>query len=73
MGFTGAEKGNLFADLGVELNERNNIIVGDNKQTTADKIFAAGDCERGQSLIVWAIADGRTAAKNIDQFLRQKA
>ena len=71
MGFTGAEKGNLFADLDVELNERNNIIVSENKQTTADKIFAAGDCERGQSLIVWAIADGRKAAENVDKFLRQ--
>lgn len=71
MGFTGAEKHDLFTDLGVELNERNNIIVSENKQTTADKIFAAGDCERGQSLIVWAIADGRKAAENVDKFLRQ--
>jgi glutamate synthase (NADPH/NADH) small chain len=71
MGFTGAEKGNLFADLGVELNERNNIVVGENKQTTADKIFAAGDCERGQSLIVWAIADGRKAAEGVEEFLRK--
>lgn len=71
MGFTGAEKYNLFSDLGVELNERNNIIVSENKQTTAEKIFAAGDCERGQSLIVWAIADGRKAAENVNEFLHQ--
>lgn len=69
MGFTGAEKGNLLADLGVRLNERNNIAVNEDKQTNVEKIFAAGDCERGQSLIVWAIADGRKAAQSVTEFL----
>ncbi len=70
MGFSGAEKARLFADLGVAMTEVNTIAVNENKQTSVEKIYAAGDCERGQSLVVWAIADGRKAAKNVNQFLR---
>ncbi len=69
MGFTGAEKGNLLDDLGVEVNPRGNIAVGANKQTNVPFVFAAGDCERGQSLVVWAIKDGRDAARGVHQFL----
>jgi glutamate synthase (NADPH) small chain len=69
MGFTGVEKARLFEDLGVSLTARGTIQVDDNKQTSAPKIFAAGDCERGQSLIVWAIADGRQAAQSVDKYL----
>ncbi len=70
MGFTGVEKIKLFKDLGVALTVRGTISVDENKQTSAAKIFAAGDCERGQSLIVRAIADGRQAAKKVDKFTR---
>jgi len=71
MGFIGAEKAKLFNDLGVAMTTRQTIFVNENKQTSVPKIFAAGDCERGQSLVVWAIADGRKAAKSVDEFLRQ--
>ena len=70
MGFTGVEKVKLFDDLGVSLTSKGTIAVDENKQTSAPKIFAAGDCERGQSLVVWAIADGRRAAGSVDKFLR---
>jgi glutamate synthase (NADPH/NADH) small chain len=70
MGFTGVEKVKLFEDLGVSLTPRGTISVDDNKLTSVPNIFAAGDCERGQSLVVWAIADGRKAASCVDKFLR---
>jgi glutamate synthase (NADPH/NADH) small chain len=69
MGFTGVEKVKLFEDLGVSLSLKGTISINENKQTTVANIFAAGDCERGQSLIVWAIADGREAAQNVHEFL----
>jgi glutamate synthase (NADPH) small chain len=69
MGFTGVEKVKLFEDLGVSLTPKGTIAINENKQTSAEKIFAAGDCERGQSLIVWAIADGRQAASGVNEFL----
>ena len=71
MGFTGGEDTSFFQDLGVALDQTNVVIVGENKQTNVDHIFAAGDCERGQSLIVWAIADGRRAAAGVNTFLVQ--
>lgn len=71
LGFTGAEKAKLFKDLGVAVTTRQTVSVNENKQTNVEKIFAAGDCERGQSLVVWAIADGRRAAKSVNDFLRQ--
>lgn len=73
MGFTGVEKARLFEDLGVSITAKGTIAVNENKQTSVEKIFAAGDCERGQSLIVWAIADGRKAADSVDKFLRSTA
>lgn len=72
MGFTGGESNSFFGDLGVETDHNNTIIVDQNKKTTAEKVFAAGDCERGQSLIVWAIADGRKAATCVEQFLSRQ-
>lgn len=69
MGFIGVEKSNLFTDLGVEITPRGTIAIKENKQTNVENIFAAGDCERGQSLVVWAIADGRKAAKGVADFL----
>ena len=69
MGFTGAETGAWLENLGVKFTNRGNIAVGKNKQTDVPNIFAAGDCERGQSLVVWAIKDGRDAAKSVNNFL----
>lgn len=69
MGFTGVEKLALFDDLGVEVDDRGRIRVDEQKQTTAANVFAAGDCERGQSLVVWAIADGRLAAASVNSYL----
>jgi glutamate synthase (NADPH/NADH) small chain len=71
MGFTGGEDTSFFHNLGDETDRNNTIAVGENKQTSVPNIFAAGDCERGQSLIVWAIADGRVAAENVHAFLSQ--
>ena len=70
MGFVGAEKARLFEELGVEISARGTIAVNENKQTNVENVFAAGDCERGQSLVVWAIADGRKAAAGVEEVLR---
>lgn len=72
MGFIGNEENSLFEDLGVKITGRNTIAVDGNKQTDAEGVFAAGDCERGQSLIVWAIADGRKAAEGVNTFLAEQ-
>jgi len=69
MGFVGPERAGLLDDLGVEYNERGNIKRGDDFQTTVPGVFVAGDAGRGQSLIVWAIAEGRSAAAAADEFL----
>ncbi len=72
MGFLGPEKEGLLDQLGVELNERGNVAVDQNKQTNVPGVFAAGDVERGQSLVVWAIADGRRAAREVDRHLMEE-
>ena len=69
MGFLGPEKEGLLAELGVKLDDRGNVAADADKQTSVPKIFAAGDMARGQSLIVWAIAEGRAAARGVDKFL----
>jgi glutamate synthase (NADPH/NADH) small chain len=69
MGFTGPEKSQLLADLDVRLTERGTVWRDDRWRTSAPGVFAAGDMQRGQSLIVWAIADGRQAAASIDRYL----
>jgi glutamate synthase (NADPH/NADH) small chain len=69
MGFTGAEKPGLLADLGVEFDPRGNVARDAGYQTSVPGVFAAGDMGRGQSLIVWAIAEGRSAAARVDQYL----
>jgi glutamate synthase (NADPH/NADH) small chain len=69
MGFLGPEKTGLLADLGVKLDARGNVAVDANKQASVPGVFAAGDMARGQSLVVWAIAEGRDAAIGIDRFL----
>jgi len=70
LGFLHPEKEDLISKLNLELDERGNIKTKQNYQTNIEKVFAAGDARRGQSLIVWAISEGKNAAKNIDDFLR---
>jgi glutamate synthase (NADPH/NADH) small chain len=69
MGFMGAEKGPLLNDLGVTLTDRGNVARDERWMTNVPGVFTAGDMQRGQSLIVWAIAEGRSAARAIDQYL----
>jgi len=69
MGFLGPEKGTLLSELEVELDERGNVARDQNFMTSVEGVFSAGDMGRGQSLIVWAIAEGRSAAAGVDAFL----
>ncbi len=69
MGFVGPERDGLLSELGVELTDRGNVSRDDDFQTTVPGGFVAGDMGRGQSLIVWAIAEGRAAAAAADRFL----
>ncbi|HYZ09295.1 MAG TPA: glutamate synthase subunit beta [Pseudonocardiaceae bacterium] len=69
MGFTGPAQGPLLSDLGVDLDERSNVARDETFMTSVDGVFAAGDMGRGQSLIVWAIAEGRAAAAGVDRYL----
>lgn len=69
MGFTGPEKGALLAQLGVDLDERSNVARDSDFSTNADGVWVCGDMGRGQSLIVWAIAEGRSCAASVDAFL----
>ena len=73
MGFTGAEKPGLLTDLGVTFDARGNVARDASYQTSVPGVFVAGDMGRGQSLIVWAIAEGRSAAAAVDQYLRAPA
>ncbi|RLK62332.1 glutamate synthase subunit beta [Actinokineospora cianjurensis] len=73
MGFVGPEKGALLTDLGVDLDPRGNVARGQDFQTSVDGVFTAGDMGRGQSLIVWAIAEGRSAAAGVDAYLTQRS
>ena len=69
MGFTGPEPGGLLSELGLRLTERGTVWHDESWMTSEDAIFTAGDMQRGQSLIVWAIADGRAAAQGVDTYL----
>jgi glutamate synthase (NADPH) small chain len=69
MGFVHPQKEGLLADLGVALDERGNVKTDKNYATSVPKVFACGDMRRGQSLIVWAIAEGREAARGVDASL----
>jgi len=69
MGFTGPEKGALLNDLGVDMTARGNVGRDARWMTNVPGVFTAGDMQRGQSLIVWAIAEGRSAARAIDEHL----
>ncbi len=69
MGFTGPEQNGLVDQLGVGLDERGNIARDDAYMTDVDGVFVAGDAGRGQSLIVWALAEGRSCAAGVDAYL----
>jgi glutamate synthase (NADPH/NADH) small chain len=69
MGFTGPVKNGMLAQLEVKLDARGNVRTNADYMTSETGIFAAGDARRGQSLVVWAIAEGRRAARSIDQWL----
>jgi glutamate synthase (NADPH/NADH) small chain len=69
LGFLGPETHGLLSQLGVVIDERGNVRINDDKMTSTPGVFAAGDMARGQSLVVWAIADGRRAAKGVDKYL----
>jgi glutamate synthase (NADPH/NADH) small chain len=69
MGFLGPERKGMLDKLGVEINARGNVTTNAEKMTTVPGIFAAGDMSRGQSLVVWAIREGRDAARFIDKHL----
>jgi glutamate synthase (NADPH/NADH) small chain len=70
MGFTGPERGGVVGELGLELDRRGNVVTTAAGATNVPRVFAAGDASRGQSLVVWAIADGRRVAAGVDEYLR---
>jgi glutamate synthase (NADPH/NADH) small chain len=69
MGFTGPETQGFGEDLGIEVSDRGALMRADDYSTSVDGVFVAGDAGRGQSLIVWAIAEGRAAASSVDRYL----
>ncbi len=72
MGFTGPVRNGMVEQFGLKLTERGNIATDENYMTSVPSIFAAGDMRRGQSLVVWAISEGRQAARALDRFLTGK-
>ncbi len=70
MGFTGPVRGGMLEQLGVQLDARGNVSTDAKQMTSVPGVFAAGDMRRGQSLIVWAIAEGRKAAACVNDYLR---
>jgi glutamate synthase (NADPH/NADH) small chain len=70
MGFTGPVRNGMIEQLGVTLDARGNVAAGADYMSSVPGVFAAGDMRRGQSLVVWAIAEGRKAAEGIDRYLR---
>ena len=69
MGFLGPVKNGLLEQLGVQLDQRGNVATNGNYMSSVPGVFAAGDMRRGQSLVVWAISEGRKAAANLDRYL----
>jgi len=70
IGFAGAAKSGLLDEAALDLDRRGNVLANDiDYRASADKVFVAGDMRRGQSLVVWAIREGRQAAHAIDTFL----
>jgi glutamate synthase (NADPH) small chain len=69
MGFVGPERNGLISELGIALTERGTVARNTDWMTNVPGVFATGDMQRGQSLIVWAIADGRSTARGVDKYL----
>ena len=69
MGFVGPEKNGMLTELGVKMTERGTVWRDENWMTSVPGVFTAGDMQRGQSLIVWAIAEGRSCARGVDTYL----
>jgi glutamate synthase (NADPH/NADH) small chain len=69
MGFLGAEQDGVLSQLGVKMTDRGNVSRDHRWMTNVPGVFTAGDMQRGQSLIVWAIAEGRSCARGVDQYL----
>ncbi|MCY3962836.1 MAG: FAD-dependent oxidoreductase, partial [bacterium] len=69
LGFTGPETGGLLEELGVEITDRGNVARDEKWMSSVPGVFVAGDIGRGQSLIVWAIAEGRACAAAVDEYL----
>ena len=72
LGFTGPVKKGMLNELGVEIDARGNVKADANKMTSLDGVFTAGDMTRGQSLVVWAIYEGRVAAEGVNKYLLTK-
>lgn len=72
MGFLGSNKNNLLEELNIKLDQRSNVSTNSDYMTNIDGVFAAGDMRRGQSLVVWAISEGRKAAQSVDSYLKNK-
>ena len=73
MGFFGPNKNSLIEELNIKLDQRSNVLTDSNYMTNIDGVFAAGDMRRGQSLVVWAISEGRKAAQSVDTYLKHKS
>jgi glutamate synthase (NADPH/NADH) small chain len=69
MGFVHPIHEGMLVELAMDLDSRGNVTCDDNKMTSVDGVFVAGDMTRGQSLVVWAIAEGREAARSVDLYL----
>jgi glutamate synthase (NADPH/NADH) small chain len=69
LGFLGPEQDGPIGQLKLKLDQRGNVVADENYMTSVPGVFAAGDMRRGQSLVVWAISEGRQAARGVDEFL----
>jgi len=72
MGFLGPVRNGMIGQLGLRIDARGNVDADENYMTSVPGVFAAGDMRRGQSLVVWAISEGRKAARALDQYLMGK-
>jgi glutamate synthase (NADPH/NADH) small chain len=73
MGFLGPVRNGMIEQLGVQLDNRGNVATDANYMSSVPGVFAAGDMRRGQSLVVWAISEGRKAAASVDTYLKTAA
>jgi glutamate synthase (NADPH/NADH) small chain len=71
MGFLGPVRNGMIEQLGVALDSRGNVATDENCMSSVPGVFAAGDMRRGQSLVVWAISEGRKTAAGVDRYLRE--